>query len=181
MSPPKKNSQAKEKNKFPQISRIIPAKLNLKACLPRLFIGFIILGSFFFLLFNWYLSYQQPEHLKELLKNPGSVETLASVLKTNTNPNLDLYLKTELAKLGREALSSEVAKIRAKQLAKLREIQSLLELYPDYPDGFAYLSVLAYNLGDCKLAQSALKRALKLDPTRPIFLQLEIIIKKCDH
>lgn len=137
------------------------------------------MGVVFLVVFNWYASYKQPDYLKELLRNPGSAGALAAVLARNTNPNLDIYLKTELAKLGQHALSNQVEAIRLDQLNKLRDLRQLMELYPEYPDGFAYLSVLAYNLGDCELAFSSMNRALELDPTRPVFLQLSVVIKEC--
>jgi tetratricopeptide (TPR) repeat protein len=164
---------------FPQIFRIINAKFTLKPQIRQIFVGLMVMGMLFLIIFNWYASYQQPDYLKELLKNPASFRTLAAVLARNDNPNLDAYLKAELVKLGQNALSQQVEEIREGQIKKLRELRELLELYPEYPDGFAYLSVLAYNLGDCELAQSSIKRALRLDSGRRVFQQLALIIKDC--
>jgi len=169
----------KNSSELPQKTRNITAKPDIKPRIRQLFIGGVVLGVVFLIIFNWYASYRQPDYLKELLRDPRSVGSLAAVLSRNTNPHLDIYLKEELAKLGQKALSGQVEKFRQDQVNKLRELKILLELYPEYPDGFAYLSVLAYNLGDCELANSSIERALELDPIRPIFLELSHVIKEC--
>jgi len=153
----------------------------MKPQIRQIFVGLMVGGLLFLIIFNWYASYHQPAHLKRLLKDPSSVAALAAVLARNDNPNLDTYLRAELVKLGQKALSRQISQVRKSEIKKLREISQLLELYPEYPDGFAYLAVLAYNLGDCELAQSSIERALSLDAGRTVFQQLAQTIENCQR
>jgi hypothetical protein len=163
------------KKQFPQISRFIPEKVSIKTFFYKLFFIFLLLGVVFILVLNVTSSLLQPYYLKELLKNPQNLEALAAVLKQNHNPELNQYLQKQLEQISSPKLK-ELHQQESVRLQQINRLLSLLEKYPQYPDGYAYLAVLYYRSNQCKPAGEKISQALALDPVRPVFQNLQQVI-----
>ena len=164
---------------FPQISRFIPAKSDIKAFFYRLFLSMLFLGALFLLVLNLYSVIIQPFYLKALLQNPSDIQALKIVMRQNYQPELDAFLKQSLQE---QAGTSEVKKVeiqKQQQLNQIADLEQLLKEYPNYPDGHAYLAVLYFRQSYCDRANSALDRAITLDKNRPIFQELKTKISSC--
>lgn len=167
------------RHKFPQFSRFIPAKTEIKAFFYRFFFLMLTLGALFLLIINLYSVIIQPSYLKALLKNPNDTETLKTVMRQNYQPELEVFLKQSLQK---QAGNNEVNKVESQkqqQFKKITDLEQLLKQYPNYPDGYAYLAVLYFKQSYCDKANLALERAITLDRNRPIFQELKNKISRC--
>jgi len=166
---------------FPQISRFIPAKSDIKAFFYRLFLLMLFLGALFLLVLNLYSVIIQPFYLKALLQNPSDIQALKMVMRQNYQPELDSFLKQSLQE---QSGTSEVKKVetqKQQQLNKIANLEQLLKEYPNYPDGHAYLAVLYFRQSYCDRANRALDKAIALDRNRPIFQELKTKIGRCAY
>ena len=169
----------KPSSPFPHFYRFIPAKVDLKAFLSQLFIWFIILGVAIIMVVNLIASFNQPPFWKALLQNPQDISALIAVLKNNSNPVLDSYLKQALVSANQSQLITQVQSEKVAKAQQIIKLNLLLKSYPNYPDGHALLAVWYFNQGLCAEAQIHINKAISLDPTRPIFQKLQKQINSC--
>ena len=174
-----KKANSRHTQEFPQISRIITALREFGVRKDRISMLLVLSGLFFLLVLNLLVVFFQPPYLQKLMQNPQNQEILEIVLKQNTNPHLEVYLKGSLQRAGGLDKVKEIAAQKLAAAAKLQQIDTLVRENPKYPDGHAYQAVLLYRQRECSGAKKALHRALALDPSRNEFLKLQKVINSC--
>lgn len=57
--------------------------------------------------------------------------------------------------------------------------QKIIEEKPEFPDGYLIIAILAYNDHNCRLAQSYIANAYRLNPINEKILETKKIIESC--
>ncbi len=168
MSKAKKSVKQKHPKKFPQIFRSISASYLL------------LLGALLWLSINVLYMLLLPENLKRLLKEPKDTKALSAVLFRVKDRQLKTELKKLLKEAGQEGVVKNVEQQQTTVWQKIKEGEALLQKYPKYPDGYAYLSLLYEKIADCDRARQLINRAVELDKNRREFVKIKAYLDKCN-
>lgn len=164
----RKDKGCKSPQKLTQIFRNNPA------------IYLLLSGALLIVLINLLYMTFLPNNLKRLLKNPTDTETLLAVLLQVKDRQARVEFEKLLRDTGQGETLDRAASEKAKIWEKIKATELLLQRYPKYPDGYAYLSLLYEKMGSCDKAGKLINKAIELDRNRKQFVEIKHFLGKCD-